>query len=152
MVTETLCLPTAANGVSVHLNLMTTPSSLDLWMIPSQSEMNFGCRKSSPGSEVFGGADEGMDVLWEDFNDELHESSGSAGFHTDDVSEPRWSPDVTPPPANEKRAAAATEMRKRRKAVGGGGILSPFLMVKLLKKLLMFKKSSSVFKRHASLP
>ncbi|CAH9070239.1 unnamed protein product [Cuscuta europaea] len=150
MVTEGFCLPTAVNGVSANLNLMTTPSSLDMWMIPSQSEMNSGCRKSSPGSEVLSGADEVMDMLWEDFNDELHGSSGSAGFHTDDVSEPRWSPDFSPPPVNEKLAAAA--MRKRRNGAGGGGMLSPFVMLKLLKKILMFKKSASVFKRHASLP
>nr|GMD20444.1 uncharacterized protein LOC109193861 [Ipomoea batatas] len=152
MVTEDFCFPTIANNLA-HLNMTTTPS---LWRIPSQSEKVAGerhkwrlksyseleekSRRQDKDEAAGGGAEEKMDMLWEDFNEELQQNHETAvldslrlpeGFST----------------SNRAGEEGAAEMCK----ASGGGPFSLLLVMKMLKKLLMLQNSAAL-KRHASLP
>ncbi|XP_019200238.1 PREDICTED: uncharacterized protein LOC109193861 [Ipomoea nil] len=155
MVTEDFCFPTTANNLA-HLNMtMTSPS---LWRIPSQSEKVAGerhkwrrkshsdleekSRRQEENEAAGGGAEEKMDMLWEDFNEELHENHGTP-------------PDFTRSPEGISRSKRADEQGAvemcKASGGGGGGPFSLLLVMKMLKKLLMLQNSAAL-KRHASLP
>ncbi|RAL51545.1 hypothetical protein DM860_011047 [Cuscuta australis] len=110
--------------------------------VPSQPEMTAGFRENSSGLRVGGLLDEKMDMLWEDFNDDLRQGNRGVGGL-----ESRRLPDVVPPPDTAVRAF-------NNGGEVGSHLFSTFLVMKLLKKLLVFKKSAAAFRRHhhASFP
>ncbi|VFQ63577.1 unnamed protein product [Cuscuta campestris] len=101
-----------------------------------------GCRENSSGLRAGGFTDEKMDMLWEDFNDDLRQGNRGIGGL-----ESRRLPDVVPPPDTTVRAFNGG-------GVNGSHLFSTFLVMKLFKKLLGFKKSAAAFRRHhhASFP